>query len=458
MKKYIVSALSILALIACQKEGPVVPETTESSFDLFANITKTTLNGKVVDWENGDVLYLVTSDETWGKAYSDDKTGATIANFTYDGTKFSSNQTIANGSYTFHALYADESQRSFHRGAGTTHSLQIVQTQDCSAPTAHIKSNDALVGKFEASTPLTAGAAVAMSHIYTIMEVDIKNSTAADATINSFTMNAEGANLAGIFTVNYEKSPIDVTFDKNGSSSITVNLTNGTVAKDATIPVYFVMAPLDDYSGEVTLSVTDSNDNVYTTTKTVNNKTFAAGTLNKTGFTISDANLVVNTLTAYYTATFDNTGEYQSDSNKNNYTSENSYTVSGVEWTLLYADSVKSGTPLDGTGNILARIAKSSNNTPTAITGNILKESNNVKKVSFLSKLGSTASVKLYYSTNGTDWTEATFQKDTSYDASYGYSAEMSVSSSAFYLKFEWSRTNTSKIDSQLDKVTVYTE
>ena len=62
MKKYIVSALSILALIACQKEGPVVPETTESSFDLFANITKTTLNGNVVDWENGDILYLVTSD------------------------------------------------------------------------------------------------------------------------------------------------------------------------------------------------------------------------------------------------------------------------------------------------------------------------------------------------------------------------------------------------------------
>lgn len=291
MKKYIVSALSILALIACQKEGPVVPETTESSFDLFANITKTTLNGNVVDWENGDILYLVTSDGTWGKPYSEDKPGETIGNFTYDGTKFSSTQTIADGTYTFHAIYADESQRSYHRGAGTTHSLQKVQTQDCSAPTAHIKSNDALVGKFDATTPLTAGAAVAMSHIYTIMEVDITNSTATDATINSFTMNAEGANLAGVFTVNYANAPIDVTLKQNGSSSITVNLTNGTVEKDATIPVYFVMAPLADYTGEVTLSVTDSNDNVYTTTKTVNNKTFAAGTLNKTGFAISDENL-----------------------------------------------------------------------------------------------------------------------------------------------------------------------
>lgn len=459
MKKYLSCAIALLSLVACQKEALTISEPSEgSTFDLFADITKTTLNGKVVDWENGDILYLVTSNETWGKPYSEDKSGETIANFTYDGTKFSSTQTIEDGTYTFHAIYADDSQRSYHRGAGTTHSLQIVQTQDCSAPTAHIKSNDALVGKFEATTPLTAGAAVAMSHIYTIMEVDIKNSTAADATINSFTMNAEGANLAGIFTVNYEKSPIDVTFDKNGSSSITVNLTNGTVAKDATIPVYFVMAPLDDYSGKVTLSVTDSNENVYTTTKTVNNKTFAAGTLNKTGFTISDANLVVNTLTAYYTATFDNTGEYQSDSKKNNYTEDKSYTVSGVVWSLKYADSVMSGTPLNGTGNIIARIAKNAKTTPSATTSNILNKSKNVKKVSFLSKLGSTASVKLYYSTNGSDWTEATFNKDVSYDATYGYSAEMSVASDAFYLKFEWSRTSTAKVDSQLDKVTVFTE
>lgn len=292
MKKYLSCAIALLSLVACQKEALTVTEPSNgSTFDLFADITKTTLNGKVVDWENGDILYLVTLDETWGKPSSEDKSGETIANFTYDGTKFSSNQTIANGSYTFHALYADESQRSYHRGASTTHKLQNVQTQDCSAPTAHIKSNDALVGKFDATTPLTAGAAVAMSHLYTIMKVDITNSTATDATINSFTMNAEGANLAGIFTVNYDKSPINVTIKQNGSSSITVNLTNGTVAKDATIPVYFVMAPLDDYSGEVTLSVTDSNDNVYTTTKTVSNLTFAPGTLNKTGFAISDENL-----------------------------------------------------------------------------------------------------------------------------------------------------------------------
>lgn len=457
MKKYIVSALSILALIACQKEGPVVPETTESSFDLFANITKTTLNGYEVDWENGDILYLVTSDETWGKPKSADQSGETIGNFTYDGTKFSSNQTIADGSYTFRAIYADKSQRTYHRGASTTHSLQNVQTQDCSAPTAHIKKNDALVGKFDATTPLTAGAAVAMRHIYTIMKVDIKNSTATEATINSFTMKAKGADLAGIFTVNYDNTPIDVTIKQNGSSSITVNLTNGTVAKDATIPVYFVMAPLADYSGEVTLSVTDSNDNVYTTTKTVTNKTFAAGTLNKTGFTISDANLVVNTLTKYYTATFEDATGHRT-SGTNSYT-DNTYTTSGVTWTLKYADSVTSGTPLEGSANITARIAASTTNIPTAITGDILnKTTKTVKKVSFLSKLGSKASVKLYYSTNGSNWTEATFEKDAIYDATYGYSAEMSVSSSNFYLKFEWSRTGTAKADSQLDKVTVFTD
>ena len=459
MKKYLSCAIALLSLVACQKEALTISEPSEgSTFDLFADITKTTLNGKVVDWENGDVLYLVTSDGTWGKAYSEDKDGATIADFTYDGTKFSSTQTIANSSYTFHAIYEDKSQRSYHRGAATTNNLQKVQTQDCSNQTAHIKDNDALVGKFDATTPLTAGAAVAMNHIYTIMEVDIKNSTAANATIKSFTMNAEGANLAGIFSVNYANTPIDLTYSKNGSSSITVNLTNGTVAKDATLPVYFVMAPLANYSGQITLSVTDSDDNVYTTTKTVSSLTFAPGTLNKTGFTISDANLVVNTLTAYYTATFEeDSGHRTSGSNSYNAT-EKTYTTSGVSWTLKYADSVTSGSPLEGSANILTRIAASTTNMPTAITGNILNEAKTVKKVSFLSKLGSTASVKLYYSTNGSNWTEATFNKDVSYDATNGYSAEMSVASSAFYLKFEWSRTSTLKVDSQLDKVTVFTE
>ena len=294
MKKLVYLSMAIavgVAAASCQKVELTPSENTEgSSFALNASIeqTKTSINGLEVNWEEGDVLYLVTTDGTWGKPYNDDKSASSIAEYTYSAGTFTSEATIADGTYTFNALYGSASQKSYHRGASTSYSLQSTQTQDCLNPTAHLKNNDALVGSFTASVPRTTPVSVSMSHIFAIMRVDVKNATGADIELKSFEMSAAGATLSGIFTVNFENSPIDITEKSGQSSSIKVNLTNGAVASGSSLPVYFVMAPLANYSGDVTFTVTDVNDVEYTKTVALSNITFSAGSLNTTPYKITE--------------------------------------------------------------------------------------------------------------------------------------------------------------------------
>ena len=196
MKKlvYLYMAIAVdVAAAYCQKVELTPSENTEgSTFALNASIeqTKTTINGLEVNWEEGDVLYLVTTDGTWGKPYSEDNTVSTIAEYTYSAGTFASEATIADGTYTFNALYGSASQKSYHRGASTTYNLQSTQSQDCSNPTGHLKLNDALVGTFKATVPMADPAAVSMSHIFAIMRVDVKNATGEDVELKPFEMSA----------------------------------------------------------------------------------------------------------------------------------------------------------------------------------------------------------------------------------------------------------------------------
>lgn len=295
MKKLVYLSVAIavgIAAASCQQVEPVPSEITEgSTFALNAGIemTKTSINGLEVSWEEGDILYLVTTDGTWGKPYSEDKTASTIAEYAYSSGSFTSKATIANGTYTFNALYdGSVSQKSYHRGASTTYNLQSTQSQDCSNPTEHLKLNDALVGTFNATVPMAAPASVSMSHIFAIMRVDVKNATGSDVELKSFEMSAAGANLAGVYTVNFANTPIDITEKQNLSNSITVNLTNGTVANGSSLPVYFVMAPLANYSGDVTFTVTDVNNVEYSKTVSLTNISFEAGSLNTTPYKITN--------------------------------------------------------------------------------------------------------------------------------------------------------------------------
>ena len=126
MKKVFLFALAtaVMSFAGCQEkeqEAPVNPNEGGSTFEFVADIaqTKTTLdvaNGYKVDWEEGDVIYMVTSDGTWGKPWSSENSNIeTIAEFKYADGKFTSEATIADGEYTFKGMYAAASQKSYHQ-------------------------------------------------------------------------------------------------------------------------------------------------------------------------------------------------------------------------------------------------------------------------------------------------------------------------------------------------------
>lgn len=158
-----------------------------------------------------------------------------------------------------------------------------------------------------------------------------------------------------------------------------------------------------------------------------------------------------------YNASFEENSAHRTSGN-NSYTT-NSYTVSGVDWTLTNADAVTSGTPLSGDANIMARVAKNTKNSPIALTGNLLSGNKTITKLTFLSKLGSNVTLTVQYSVDGSTWNTVSAVKDASVDANNGYSATIpNVSTSDFRLKFSWSVTSStnSHRDSQLDDVIVY--
>lgn len=299
MKKFTLfmsMAAAMISFAGCQKNEIEGAENTISggtTFELVADIaqTKTTLNGLEVNWEEGDKIYMVTSDGTWGKAYADDNSGATIADFTYSDGKFTTPATIADGTYTFKAIYASASQRSYHRGDATSHKLDAVQNQNCTDPTAHIKLNDALVGTFQATLPATETARISMSHLYTMMQVNVTNNTGDAIQVTEFKMTAAGADLAGVFNVDGFDTPA-ISTKSGASSSITVKVTGGNVADEAALPVYFVMAPLKNWSGDVTFQVKDASGKTYTKTVAKTDLTFEAGKYNTTAYSIAEADKV----------------------------------------------------------------------------------------------------------------------------------------------------------------------
>ena len=287
-------AAAALAIAGCQKPEieTIVPGNGEgSTFELYAEIaqTKTTLDADTyeVAWEEGDVIYMVTSgaDTPW----------TTATEFTYADGKFNTKSTIDAGTYTMNALYAASNQAKYHKNTGTTHKLQSIQTQDCKNPTAHIKENDALTGTFTANIPSDEPVTVNMNHLYTLMQVDVKNNTGADINITKFEMTVPGADLAGVFAVDFETTGVETR--SSASETITVNVSNGTVEADASLPVYFVAAPFtSDAESGIEFKVTTESGATYTKTAKKALE-FKAGQYNTTPYTISEADYVAPNVT-----------------------------------------------------------------------------------------------------------------------------------------------------------------
>ena len=135
----------------------------------------------------------------------------------------------------------------------------------------------------------------------------------------------------------------------------------------------------------------------------------------------------------------------------------NSYTASAKtygDWTLTYADAVTSGSPLTGTAHVIMRVAKNTTNSPSLVSKALLSDNVSVTKVSWNCKGNTAQTLKVSYSTDGSNWVEK-------YSASLGSKANKSFTldniPGPIYLKFVVSvATSTgSNRDANIDDITI---
>lgn len=447
MKKFyflLGATLSLFALASCQKEVDVtVPDTDvvkHVPFELNADFpqTRTTIDAETweMDWENGDILYAVTEDEKWGAPYIDkDNTNIeTIAEFTYTGSKFVTENEIEDGQHVFHFLYtANESQKTYHRGAATSFSLASSQNEDVSNPTASLKVNDVLAGKVTATTPTTF-ANVSMEHVFTLMKVTLKNKTGEAITVNKFEIEVAGANIAGIFNVKFDKDVPYVDLKQSGKDNIAVEIANGTIAADGELPVYFVMAPLSNYSGHITFSATDSEGAVYTRTNEVSGVTFNAGEYNTASFSLKPAEKPI------YSTSFDYTlvGDYQSATPVSGSDGEGTIT----SWEIVYGN---------WNGNNCAQMRVYSSGKFGYLYNTF--DCSGVTHITYSAKVNNTdLKLNTYYSTDkGASWTKVDDAKElTTSIAEYSFAVSETGEYGRVRIKFEVTGTKPSSGNYQL--------
>ena len=135
----------------------------------------------------------------------------------------------------------------------------------------------------------------------------------------------------------------------------------------------------------------------------------------------------------------------------------NSYTASAKtygDWTLTYADAVTSGSPLTGTAHVIMRVAKNTTNSPSLVSKALLSDNVSVTKVSWNCKGNTAQTLKVSYSTDGSNWVEK-------YSASLGSKANKSFTldnvPGPIYLKFVVSvaTSTSSNRDANIDDITI---
>ena len=144
-------------------------------------------------------------------------------------------------------------------------------------------------------------------------------------------------------------------------------------------------------------------------------------------------------------------------SGNNSYTSTNTYSENGATITLTYADAVTTGTPLNGTANVLGRIAKNTTNSPIIHIGEINITDKTITSIAYKTKGVATMSQVLEYSLNNSNWTNILSLSSMPTSVTTETAANLSITGTSLYLRWTTSvsASNTSARDFQLDDIVI---
>ena len=273
MKKQILffAAVSI-CLAACSKKELNEPQTPAEpgTFCIRASIpqTKTTLTGYKVAWEPDDALSVIVknADETYSP-YQFKNDGAGI---------FSSDALVsAEGISELNAIYPYNDGITSLENAFVTISAEATQTE--AGNTAHI--DGPLYG--HAAVSGTGTQEVMMSHLSTIFEIQIPNTSGSPLTVSEITLaSSTEAAMAGDFLVDMQSGAL--TAQEGASAQVVLKVADGAIEPGQTGSFYITAAPFTLPAGStLTATVNTGAEQPIVTEKYFKSSVvFAAGTIN----------------------------------------------------------------------------------------------------------------------------------------------------------------------------------
>ncbi len=295
MKKIFIYGAAALAgifsLTNCTKEAAIETPAAGVPFEIYAGSaevgTKTTIDGFSTSWAAKDSINLFHAISGTTAYQNDGKfTVADPASGRFTGTLSAALETGEN--YDWYALYPYKVQVT--SPANTNGYSQIgsrsdnIQTQNGANSTAHLAGyNYPLYGKSSAPIAGSVAPSITMKPAFSVVEIDVKNSTANALPVASILFTAPEA-IIGAFCIDFSGNTPTYTEFRNDYVSSTASLSvtgDATIAANASAKFYLAVKPFTAASGS-TLKI--SVNGYEKSLKLTSDATFTAGKIKTLNF------------------------------------------------------------------------------------------------------------------------------------------------------------------------------
>lgn len=410
-----------VSLFSCAKVEPVIetaePENNGIPFEIriFSDETKTTNSGMSTLWAANDEVNLFHASSTSGPYTSDGKFQTTTAgaNVTFSGTLAGA---LSSGSYYWYAFYPYRSNITKPNNTGSTGFVTVgsaktgVQTQVGVSNMNHIAGANYPLAGVSAATAHDVIPTFSLSHLTTLMAVEVTNDSGSDITVTSVSLYSESEDIVGTYYIDFTgASPV---FTKSGDSYVgktaTLSVSSGNIADGETETFYLAVKPFTAVAGDdLTLSVTTAEFGEQQSVKQPTaDKTFLPGKKNTLRLTYTNSTPLtlpeVNISSSPYKVGFENAESFTPTSSYNNVV-EKQDGAADRKWNIL-SGSVSTTQALVGSNSMLMRDYNANAFAPYVSTA---FKFNSLKYVTFKAKTKKLGyDLQLYYSTDeGISWT-----------------------------------------------------
>lgn len=305
MKKIFIYGAAALAgifsLTNCTKEASIETPAAGVPFEIYAGSaevsTKTTIDGFSTSWAARDSINLFHAVSGTTAYQNDGKfTVADPASGKFTGTLAAALESSEN--YDWYALYPYKVQVT--SPANTNGYSQIgsrsdkSQTQAGANNTAHLAGyNYPLYGKSSAPTAGAEAPSITLKPAFSVVEIEVKNSTTNDLPVSSITFTAPEA-IIGAFCIDFSRDTPAYTAFKDSYVASTASLSvtgNATIAANASAKFYLAVKPFTAASGS-TLKI--SVNGYEKSLKLTSDATFTAGKIKTLNFNYDKAESSTN--------------------------------------------------------------------------------------------------------------------------------------------------------------------